>query len=217
MNSIYTKNTYNIIASKFDKTRYKQWKCVEKFIKTLSKESKILEAGCGNGKNLDYMIENDYKNVFGCDISDEFVKICKLKKLNVIESDITNLSYNDNEFDYCMAIAVIHHLSDGILRKKAIDELIRITRPNGKIFITVSSFEEPFYEKFSQEQDQYKNQDQDHMIPWRDKITREILVLRYYHLFKKNELEKLCDNEKISSIDSFYEEKNWCIIIKIKN
>lgn len=206
MEETYVKDTYNTIATQFDSTRYCTWACVENFFKDVSKESYILEAGCGNGKNLQYLFSNGYKYIKGCDFCNNFVKICKLKSLDVIEADVTNLPYEDNSFDIIICIAVIHHLSTSELRIKAINELIRIIKPTGKILITVSSYEEPFYEDCDLTS-------QDVMIPWKDRISKKIIAHRYYHLFKKNELESLIVNDKIKSIESFYELKNWGVIL----
>ena len=40
-------------------------------------------------------------------------------------------------YDYCMCIAVIHHLATYENRKQSIKELIRVTKPNGKIFMEI--------------------------------------------------------------------------------
>ena len=52
---LYQKNVvsvYNEIADHFDVTRAYLWKSVKEFINSLDKNSVILDAGCGNGKNM---------------------------------------------------------------------------------------------------------------------------------------------------------------------
>ena len=102
------KDVYNKIAEYFDNTRYRPWSCVENFLDNLPKKSLIGDIGCGNGKNMLY--KNNELLFKGCDFSIELVKIALKKGLNVIEGDILNLPYNDEEFDYTICIAVIHHL-----------------------------------------------------------------------------------------------------------
>jgi alkylated DNA repair protein alkB family protein 8 len=67
----YVKESYNQIAKDFDRTRYNHWGSVKRFINSLPSNSLILDAGCGNGKNM--LFEN--MQFIGCDISEELVKI----------------------------------------------------------------------------------------------------------------------------------------------
>ena len=67
------------------------------------------------------------------DFSEELVKICQKNGLNVVNGDIQNIPFRDNIFNYTICIAVIHHLSTLKKRKKAVDEIIRITKKGGKI------------------------------------------------------------------------------------
>lgn len=201
----YVYDTYNKIAYEFSNSRYKVWDSVNKFINELPKNSEVLEVGCGNGKNL--LIRNDI--IFkGCDISDEFVKICTSRNLDVIKDDITNLSFPNNIFDYTLSVAVIHHMVNEERRLKAISELIRITKPNGQIFIEVWAMEQD-------NDSRIKFNEQDNLIPFKNKHTGENLGNRFYHIFKKGELEKLINNfDNVKIINSFYEKGNWGVIIK---
>ena len=125
----------------------------------LKKVKSFADIGCGNGKNMLY--RKDCTNI-GCDFSENLVKICLEKNLNVISGDILNIPFKDNTFDYTICIAVIHHLSTNEKRKKAISELLRVTKPNGKILILVWALE--------QEPDsRRKFTEQDNMVNWKDK------------------------------------------------
>lgn len=213
MNSLeeeYVKSTYNAIAKSFDRTRFSVWNCVLKFLEHVDKSSHILDIGCGNGKNIEYLVNSDYRDVHGCDLSEEFVKICQKKKLDVIYGNILSLPYPDKCADNVISIAVIHHLSTEEHRIDAIRELIRITKIGGKILITVSSYEHPFYRQYE------KINEQDVMIPWKNSYG-DIEKMRYYHLFMKGELEYLC---KIAGIDpekitSSYELGNYIVELTV--
>ena len=204
----YVYNTYQNIANEFSCSRYKVWDSVKNFIMNLSPNANVLEVGCGNGKNL--LLREDI-NFTGCDISEEFVKICKSKNLNVDLGDITNLKYSTNSFDATMSVAVIHHMSTYDRRLNAIKELIRVTKPSGKIFIEVWAFEQGDKSRFN-------FQDQDLLIPFKDKRTGNNLGDRFYHVFKKGELDEIINNfsKNIIIINSFYEKGNWGIIIEKK-
>ena len=85
-------------------------------------------------------------------------------------------------------------------RYAAISELKRITKKNGKIFILVWAFEQDTDSK-------RKFENQDSMIPWKDK-SGSIIAWRYYHLFTKKELQNLAGDAYI-----FYERSNWGAIL----
>ena len=104
------KNFYNSNSKRFSPTRYSVWESVKNFNNLIKSKSKILDAGCGNGKNMIYFEKNGH-NVKGIDFSDSLLKICKSKDLDVLNSDIRNLPFENNTFDNTISIAVIHHLS----------------------------------------------------------------------------------------------------------
>ena len=198
---MYVKNVYNTIASEFDTTRYRPWTCVEEFLDTIPKGSIIGDIGCGNGKNMLY--RKDCLN-YGCDFSESLVNICLQKNLNVICGDILDIPYKNDSFDYTICIAVLHHLSTVEKRKKAIEELERVTKKGGKILVLVWAFEQ-------EEQSRIKFTTQENFVDWRDK-QQNLLGKRYYYVFQKNELESLVDEKKVEK--SFYEKGNWGILFK---
>ena len=77
-------------------------------------------------------------------------------------------------------------------------------KPNGKILILVWALEqEPdSRRKFTQ---------QNNMVEWKDK-KQNLLGIRYYYVFKKNEIESLLPNNITLNL-SFYEKGNWGIIL----
>jgi SAM-dependent methyltransferase len=67
-----------------------------------------------------------------------------------------SLPYNSNHFDGTFCVDVIHHLSDPI---KAIEELLRVTTPGGKVIVIepfVSVFSYPIYKIFHSEKATWK-------------------------------------------------------------
>ena len=200
---IYVKDVYNSIANEFSDTRYRPWTCVESFLDNLEKDQIIGDIGCGNGKNMLY--RKDLIN-YGCDFSKELVKICLKQNLNVIEGDILNIPYKDNSFDYTLCIAVIHHLSTIDKRIKSINELIRVTKPGGKILILVWALEQESNSK-------RKFTKQENYVDWKNK-SKQLLGKRYYYVFKKNELENLVSSINVKIVESFYEKGNHGVILE---
>ena len=200
---IYVKDVYNKIASRFSITRAYLWRGVKRFISELETDSLVLDSGCGNGKN---MFRKDCQFI-GVDMSQSMVDIVNKQGKNAIVADTRNLPFRDNYFDACISIAVIHHIKDRSDRIKAIDEMIRVTKQRGKIFIQV-------WEDMINKTDKFEkiSDHGDYLVKWdnRDGIEYK----RYYHLFENGELDSLIDKTKVNIIDNFYECQNWCIILQ---
>lgn len=211
-------NSYDAIADDFDKTRSYSWTGVYNFLKNLPRNSLVLDAGCGNGRN---MILNDDIIMEGFDTCDKFVNICKTKQLNVFKADVRMIPKNDNYYDYCICIAVIGHIYEQCGRIIAINELLRVTKPNGLVFIQFwdinAVYQNKIPNKFVQCRNQYVNNelmiynDHDYIVTWGDDKIK-----RYYHLFDMNEIKELLSNVNCSIVD-IYREKAGIIAIIQRN
>ncbi len=98
---------------------------------------KVLDAGCGTGiivKNLE-----KYGEAQGIDISDEAIKFCKERNINVEKGSVEELPFEDNTFDLITSIDVIYHkwVNDD---KKALQEINRTLKADGRLLIQVASY-----------------------------------------------------------------------------
>ncbi len=202
---------YDIIYQQFSDTRYKIWDKVTEFINYVNPGSIIADIGCGNGKNMGTREDCKY---IGLDICKNLINQAKKKEnCKYLIGNCLYIPMETESVDYVMSIAVIHHLSTEERRLKAIEEIARILKKGGQSLIYVWAFEQPKFEnELSQDVNvkwtflkKYFNSD-------KDKIFN-----RYYHLFKKNELENLISNlEDIIIIETGFQCNNWyCIIKKI--
>ena len=190
---------YNKNFNTFSDTRFCLWDVVKDFSENFNYDSKVLDAGCGNGKNIKYF--NDRCNIIGIDNCINFVKICNDKGYNVINSDIRNLPFEDNSFDFIISIAVIHHF-DKEDRLKSINELIRVLRPGGKLLFTVWAFESDEYLK-------KKNFKVGHNIIKFNKSER------YCYIYNRVNFEEFCSYIKGVNLEISWDRGNWnCIITK---
>jgi len=200
MNSV--EKTYNKIAKDFDRTRYKVWNKVAEFLNSLKPSTKVLEVGCGNGKNMLYRTD---LQLYGIDISDEQVVICKEKGLSVEKSNMTKLPFSDLEFDSIICIATYHHLDNNEERAQALKEMYRVLKKSGRVMICVWAMEQPSNTK-------HRFTKSDELVSW--KMDNEIHY-RYYHIYKKGELEEeirsLCPEFTTESV--FYDCGNWYILL----
>ena len=198
MNDSKVKTTYEQIASHFSETRHHVWPPVQKYIDNFEVNSLVADIGCGNGKNM-YRKDCEF---IGFDFCYNFTKICYDKGLSSVVADSLNLPLKDNWFDYTMSVAVIHHLDSKVKRLRAVQELIRITKPGGKVFISVWALKQP-------EKSKRKFYQLDNMVEW-NKYGQKFY--RYYHIFEDQELYNLCSSYNIE--DYIYSEGNWSIILK---
>lgn len=103
---------------------------------------KVLDLGVGTGRNLIYLSKKRF-NVCGIDIAQEGIGRCKkkLKKEGLsaklkIGNIFEGLPYSDNAFDAIVSVQSLQHGSLNQI-KNALDELKRILRPGGLIFVTL--------------------------------------------------------------------------------
>jgi len=202
---------YDIISKHFSTTRKIIWPKVEDFIKSFKPGSIIADIGCGNGKN---MCSRDDCYYFGIDTCKSLMDQAKINNnCQFIEGNCTDIPLKSCSIDYCMCIAVIHHLSTPERRIKAIHEISRILKKKGKALLYVWAFEQPKFEN---------EESQDVKVKWLLQKKYNIYdedkqFSRYYHLFKKNELELLINNvNNFNIIESGNQYHNWyCIVEKV--
>ena len=199
----FVHKVYEAVAEEFSDTRYRVWPTVKEFLDQILPDQSILEVGCGNGKNLIYL--DTVKDKVGCDICEKFVEMNQKAGIECVVANGLDLPFPDNKFDYTLSVAVVHHFSTESRRLQAINELVRVTKPGGQIFIEVWALEQPGGTKRS-------FTEQDTLVPWKDHDTP-----RYYHVFKEGELEELvqqCDNVNI--VKSTYDNGNWIAVLHKK-
>ncbi|MFZ5354864.1 MAG: class I SAM-dependent methyltransferase [Bacillota bacterium] len=109
--------------------------------------SHVCDAACGFGKYSAICSSNSFK-VSGFDISERSVDLTKtmLEDLNLqvgsyIVCSITDIKYEDECFDGVIAHAVIDHLTFQEANN-ALNELFRITKKNGLIYLSFDGFED---------------------------------------------------------------------------
>jgi len=81
------------------------------FITPFLKGKKLLDTGCGSGRDIEFYLQRGFK-VVGVDAAAEFIKICKTKypKLKFYNSKIQNLNIPEKSFDIISIVAVWMHL-----------------------------------------------------------------------------------------------------------
>ncbi|KAI9309140.1 S-adenosyl-L-methionine-dependent methyltransferase [Cunninghamella echinulata] len=204
---------YEVIANHFSDTRYKPWPVVENFLFSLSIGSIGADVGCGNGK---YIGVNPNVFISGSDRSSNLVSIVQNRGYEGLVADGLSLPYRSNAFDFAISIAVIHHFSTPERRLSAIEEILRIVKPGGKVLIFVWALEQTKFTKRN-----FQENEQDVFVPWvltkkKDENSDDEapkVFNRYYHLFKKGELDGLFEKIDNVSVDiAGYDRDNHYVI-----
>lgn len=209
--SQFVHTVYNCIADHFDKTRQIPWSQVTDFLNNsnylkLSSNTKLLDAGCGNGKYIKYLTEilKFDGTILGVDNSENLLNIAKnntksYQNIQFMLGNLLNLKLESDYFDTIISIAVLHHFSTKNRRQKALDELVRCLKPGGWIFCTV----------WGNANDNTDSTNSDYFIPWHNNQNKnDIVYQRYYHLFNNNELLNLALENKLLSVKSCYYSNN---------
>lgn len=122
------------------------YKGMRKITKTLfdkylpkNKQLKILDAGCGTGRNILFL--KNYGQVFGFDISPHAIKYCKKRGLkNIKEGSVDRIPFNNNSFDLITCFDVLYHKQVENY-KKVIGEFYCVLKPGGVLFVRVPAFQ----------------------------------------------------------------------------
>jgi SAM-dependent methyltransferase len=99
----------------------------------------VLDYGCAEGGFEEKLIACAPRAVYGIDLSEKAIDIARSKNLprtTFVTGDAHHLPWPDGSFDVIVGRAILHHLD----LDTAIGELLRVLRPDGKMF-----FVEPLY------------------------------------------------------------------------
>ncbi len=211
------KSDYNKISKEFDQTRKHSWEEFETYLKHLPEEGKILDLACGNGRFYKFLKEKQSNlSYLGVDNSEKLISHAKsnIKEANFKLGDMLDIPCSDNEFSAIACIAALHHIPTPELRKKAIQEMKRVTMKGGIIIISVWNLFQDRYKKYINKAriksllSLGKYHSRDTLIPW-----AKSGINRYYYAFKQAELRKLIEEEGLEILEEI-KGNNFVFICK---
>ena len=140
------------------------------------------------------------------------LSVCKEKGFEVAQGTVLKDPFRDGIFDFALSIAVIHHMRTRERRLQAIQEMIRVMRPGARGLIFVWAFEENASVR-RHKLTILDGNEQDVLVPWTTNEAENAEVhQRYYHLFKKCELDELVVAAGASIDVSGYDRDNYYVI-----
>jgi len=193
-----TQEDYNLIAEDYTRTREFIPEDLNYLGKYTKEGEKILDSGCGNGRFYEVLEE---KNVdfYGVDFSARLINIARNKypegKFQV--ADALNLPLPENFFDKVYSISVLHHLPSKEFQIQYLEEIKRVLKPKGLLILRIWDFWKRkegwklfFKYTFLKLVGKSRLGFFDVFMPWKDSGGK-IIIQRYFHCFKKKEIENL--------------------------
>ncbi|KAK9448562.1 S-adenosyl-L-methionine-dependent methyltransferase [Limtongia smithiae] len=220
---------YEEIASHFSQTRYKPWPIVSAFLLAREPGSVGVDIGCGNGK---YLNVNREVYIVATDMSANLASIARKEKVELAVADgqsppaRADVGVADALFpatcpgrcDFAISIAVVHHFASRARRVEVVRCVLGSVRRGGRALIYVWALEQQQSRRGWDE-----HHAQDVMVPWvtangKAKGTtagsdeaEAVVKERYYHLYRKGELEEDIVAAGGVIVTGGYERDNWWV------
>lgn len=110
-------------------------------------DTRILDAGCGEGRNIVYFLNNGFE-VHGIDKSSDAIRLLKfiigssypnVSKNNFRQGSIEQLDYPDGHFGLVICSAVLHFAENTANFEAMFEQVVRVLAPEGQLFIRMTS------------------------------------------------------------------------------
>ena len=114
----------------------------------ITSDMRVLDAGCGRGRNLEYMLKHGY-DVWGNDASEAAIQatralaarfapsLAPLERFRV--ESVERMSFGDAEFDVVLSSAVMHFARDEAQWNAMLREMWRVLAPGGMFFARLAT------------------------------------------------------------------------------
>ena len=175
---------------------------------------KVLDAGCGNGRNLFYFLRNGYE-VFGIDPNAQAIEMVQELSAALAPGNppenfqvcaAENLPFSDASFDLVVCSAVLHFAKDAQHFEAMLRSMFRVLKPGGYFFarlasdIGIESLVKPVGN------DRYLLPDGSERF-----LVNEQTLLKY-----TNEFGKLYEPIKSTNVQNMRSMTTWCVQTKQK-
>lgn len=108
-----------------------------------TKEMKILDAGCGEGRNTIYFLHDGYQ-IFGVDYNPIAIQMARIYA-QTIKKDydiyrfqtamVSDMPFHKDAFDAIISSAVLHFAKDTVHFHQMMDEMMKVLKPKGIFFL----------------------------------------------------------------------------------
>jgi ubiquinone/menaquinone biosynthesis C-methylase UbiE len=154
------------------------------------KGKKILDLGCGPGRDAIYFKEKGY-SVVCVDISPKMIKLCKNKELEAYEMDMENISFEEKSFDGVWAYTSLLHIPK-LRISSVLSKINEILKDRGVFCVSIQQGNSEGYEKSSN----FPNHER--FFAHYSKEEFETLLVRYFEVLHFHKIEY---NERHTYLD----------------
>jgi len=217
---------YDAIAKEWDVSRGAPRAYQIKTTGGIKKGDQVLDVGCGNAVLYDCLAKKSI-NYVGVDLSSHLLNLAKkrvkdqgyAKKVRLIKANIIDLPLEDNQFNWVLALAVLHHIPSKELQTKALQEIYRVLKSKGQAIISVWNLYSPYAENKFKIKEQLKKipagwSEKDLLTPW--KATPKKTIQRYLYRFDKKELKDLLQTAGFKKIKIHYGDSDGNFVTDLK-
>lgn len=113
-----------------------------------TKRPRILEVGCGFGRNIEALSSIRGVDVYGCDFSHVELskareRLNELKRTNVTlvhQKNENRLPFPDDTFDFVVVWQVFEHVLSRDTKRRLVDETVRVLKDGGHVLVETPNF-----------------------------------------------------------------------------
>jgi SAM-dependent methyltransferase len=112
-----------------------------------SKDMKILDAGCGEGRNCIYFLNQNYQ-IFGVDANPIAIQMARIYSQTIQPTydiyrfqtaTVQNMPFHKGAFDVVISSAVLHFATSELDFFKMMDEMMRVLKDDGIFFLRMTT------------------------------------------------------------------------------
>lgn len=112
-----------------------------------STDMKILDAGCGEGRNAVYFINSGYQ-IFGVDQNDTAIQYCRYMAKSLDKNydahrfqvaELEEIPFHQEAFDAVICSAVLHFAKDESNFWQMMKEMLRVLKPDGVLWFRMTT------------------------------------------------------------------------------
>ena len=206
---------YQSFANDFSESRGRLQLGVLKVLERIPRKSSVLDLGCGNGKVVLQLADNDFQGSYlGADFSLGLLDWAAKDmpggfQADFQELDLTSPRWDDllprMKFEVILCFATFHHIPSRVLRSTLCRNIRNYIADEGVLYISAWQFirSERLRKKILPWDtvgiSEHEVDDDDYLLDWQ----RGGSGIRYVHLFSSSELKELADSSGFKVVESF--------------
>ncbi|MCP8305202.1 MAG: class I SAM-dependent methyltransferase, partial [archaeon] len=141
-------------------------------------KKRILDIGCGIGSFEERLPDLD---IIGLDLDDEMLYLAKNRTDGAfIRADATRLPFTNSSFDGAFCVTSLEFIED---YKRAVDEAVRVLKPNSNLVVMILNPESGYFKSRSQKEGSYfRRMKHRNLREIRDYLAKFFQVEEHYFL-----------------------------------